>query len=255
MTDVTPTIVIEYKNERPMALLDLTASLAAFGQQFERTAPQEAGSVKPELYVRELRSGSTIAELIPILEGFDAILQHREIVAAFMANWQETLQSILQLTPKAKEVEKPALRAAKMFVQPIAQDQAAQMNIFVQDGGKVEQNFYLSSDDSQRIVANANHLLGALPTEERFSNEPMVLFQVRDGPPSRAGDRGYIDRFSPSPKKLTFGSEEAKSAILTQRENPFDLIFFVSGIAKTAGGTVAAYHITSLDSAEPRDVE
>jgi hypothetical protein len=255
MADDQPSIIIEYKNERPMALLDLTASLAAFGQQFERNAPQTTGAIKPELYVREIRSGSTIAELIPLLEGFDAILKHREIVAGFMAQWQETVSAILTLSPKAKEVSKADLRASKAFVQPIANDIGAQMNVVVQEGGVLNQTLYLSSSDAQQIQHNANHLLGDLPTEERFTNEPMVLFQVRDGPPSKAGDRGYIDRFSPSHKKLTFGSEEAKHAILTRPENPFDLIFFVSGIAKTAGGTVAAYHITALESTEPKEVD
>jgi hypothetical protein len=253
MVEVQPTIVLEYKNERPIALLDLTASLTAFAQQFERTAPQEPGAFKPELYVREMRAGSTVAELIAVYQGFEEILKHRDLVATFMTSWQETLYAILTLSPKAKEVAKPELRAAKAFVQPIANDHGSQLNIFVSDQGVVYNHFYLGSDEAQTVQNNATHLLGNLPYEERFTNEPMVLFQMRDGPPSKAGDRGFIDRFSSSPKKLTFGSEEAKSAILTRQENPFDLIFFVSGIAKTAGGAIAAYHITSLESVEAKD--
>lgn len=255
MIEVQPSIVVEYKNKRPMPLLDLTASLAAFGQQFERTMPQTPGSIKPSLYVRDLRTGSVIAELVGLLEGFDTILKHREVVAGFMTHWQETLAAVLRLTAPAKAIDKPELRAVRAFVQPIANDQGSQLNMFVQEGGTVTQNFYLSSDDAQQIHHNAGHLLGSLPSEERFNNEPMVLFQVRDGPPSKAGDRGYIDRFSTLPKKLTFGSEEAKNAILARAENPFEMVFFVSGIAKTAGGAIAAYHILSLDGAEPKDAE
>lgn len=255
MIDTRPSIVIEYRNRQPVELLQLTASLSAIGQQFERSTSQAAGAVKPALYVRDLRTGSVIAELVSLLEGFETILKHREVLGAFMSHWQETLTSILHLTPQAKKVEKQELRAVRSFVDVTANDEGSQLNMFVQEGGTVNQNFYLSSDDARRVHQNANHLLGSLPNEERFTNEPMVLFQVRDGPPSKAGDRGYIDRFSPTPKKLTFGSEAAKEAILGRAENPFDMVFFVSGVAKTAGGAVAAYHILSLDSVEPKEGE
>lgn len=64
---------------------------------------------------------------------------------------------------------------------------------------------------------------------------------------------GFIDRFSEKPIKLTFASEETKNSILHHSDNPWDTIFFVTGVVKTAGGAVAAYHIRALDGVAPKD--
>ena len=250
-----PSIVVEYKNERPIELLDLTASLAAFGEQFKNFIAENGASTSaPRLYVHQIRPGSIIAELIPWLEQIDFVLQHREHIAGFMAIWQETLQSVLNLGTLARNLPKPTLRDVRNFVQPIAKDGGSQLNVIAQDNSSPVVNINvinIRSDEAAEIVRNAGYLLAkSVPTEDAFSLEPLTLYQMRD---ARAGDMGFIDRFTDKPVKLTFASEETKNAILHHSDNPWDTIFFVSGTVKTAGGQVAAYHIRSLDDVAPKD--
>ena len=80
----------------------------------------------------------------------------------------------------------------------------------------------------------------------------MVLFQLRDAPPGRSGDFGIIDRFSTSPKKLTFASDTVKHSILHENGHPFEQVFFVNGVVKTAGGSVVAYQIHELIESSPK---
>lgn len=252
---MAPTIIVEYKNRMPVDLLDLTGSLTSIGEQFREFATDFADTAnQSRLYVHQMRPGSIIAELVPWMKQVDFIAKHRDEIAGFVAQWQEILTGILNLSDKAREVPKPVLRAAKTFVEPVAKDGGAQINMIATDGGTIINNFSISSDDGSAIIRNANHLLrNDIPSETRFFNEPMALFQMRDAPAGKMGDMGFIDRFSPKPKKLTFASDDAKRSILGRHENPFELYFFVTGIAKTAGGDVAAYHIHSCDSVAPKD--
>jgi hypothetical protein len=250
-----PSIVIEYKNERPLEVIELASSLAAFAQQFERSVTKAGGPSHSQLYVREVRSGSSIFELIETIGAVHTLMKSGEYLAPFLSHWQETLLAVLTLSPKAKDLDRQDVKAARSFVQPLAHDAAGKIGIVHQSAATINNQFYLTSDDARQILNNGAHLLSALPHEQPFTNEPMVLFQVRDGPATGAGDRGFIDKFSPNSKKLTFSSDEVKDAILASEGKPFELVFFVSGVAKTAGGVVAAYHINRLDGTAPREVE
>lgn len=254
VTEDSQTIVFEIKNKRPVELVDLTASLSAFGEQYKRFVTENGGiDSEARLYVHDLRKGSIIAELIPWLKQADLILEHRDKVAGFVTHWKEILEAILHLSDKAKAIPKPELRAARTIVAPVAKDGGSQLNIIATDGGQIVNNFYLGAQEAAAITHNATHLLkNELPGEDHFSNEPMVLYQMRNAPPGKAGDMGFIDRFTTKPIKLTFGDEATKEQILHSAQ-PFDVYFFVSGTVKTAGGNVAAYHITALDGVSPRD--
>lgn len=141
-------------------------------------------------------------------------------------------------------------------MQPIANDGSSQLNIFQNDNRQTINHFHFSSQEGAAIAHNAEHILGhQLPDEDRFENEPMVLYQMRDAPSGTPGDKGIIDYFSQTPVKLTFGNEETKHAILHHEANPFDHIFFVDGVVKTAGGKIAAFHIRGLRSSEPKPPE
>jgi hypothetical protein len=43
-----------------------------------------------------------------------------------------------------------------------------------------------------------------------------------------------------------------KQAILHENGHPFEQVFFVSGVVKTAGGNVAAYQILELVDTSPK---
>lgn len=253
-----PSMIVEFKNQRPIELIDFAASLSALGEEFKHfAADKSALDSDARLYVREMRPGSVIAELIywsqqaPVIA---EMAEHRELIAGFMASWQETLQAILNLSPQAKELPKSTVKNARNFSEVVAKDHGSQANFIANEGGVINNVFVISSGDAATIGYNAQHLLsGQLPEETRFSNEPMLLWRMQDGPPAKTGDWGKIDRFSDKPRKLTFGSDEVKRAILDRPEHPFSLIFFVSGVVKTANGKVVAYHVLSLDGEAPRE--
>lgn len=245
-------LIVEYKNGHPIELLHLTASLSAIGDQFKRYVAQEAGvAAEARLYVHEVRPGSTIAELVAMTQTAIDLYQTLDELGGFAPYFYEQMQNILHLRPSAKEIEKPEIRNVANFVHPTAIDNHGTLNLIDNRGGNINM-FSITPMQAAAIENNAQHLLNSdFPDEQRFANEPMVLFQLRDAPPGKAGDLGIIDRFASRPHKLLFGSDGLKEMIL--HDNPFEKVFWVDGAVKTAGGKVVAYHLLNLREVTPRD--
>lgn len=248
------TLIVEFKNKRPLELTTFTASLSALGDQFKRfVTEQGGGDPETRLFVHEIRPGSIIAELIELGKSANDLWEARDYIAPFMPVLKEATEAILNLTPLAKKLDRPTIRNIANFVQPVTLDNGSQLNVIDNRGGQVNQVFIVTPPQASAIAYNAQHLLNSqFPDEQRFVNEPMILFQLRDAPPGKSGDFGIMDRFSPRPLKLTFGSDAVKQAILHENGHPFEQIFFVSGIVKTAGGNVVAYQIHELGDVIPK---
>lgn len=246
---VGPRAIIEYKNKKPIDLLDLTLSLKAVGQAYRRFADQTLPEgARARLAVGSIESGSVIAALVPLLETADWLTGHRDIVGPFVAQFGDIMEMIRSFPPKARSIPREEVRAAKDVTKPLAGDKGAEINIYAADGANVVTNIYNFGTNGMRdIRRHADIILGGLPGEFPFENEPMVLHQLRDGPAGPTGDYGFLDRFSSYPVRLRWLSSEAKDAVLGRRENVFDFIYFVSGVARTAGGNVATYDIRRVE--------
>lgn len=247
-------LIVEYKNKRPIELTTLTASLSAIGDQFKRFVADHRGvDAETRLFVHEIRPGSIIAELVELGKAADDLWEARDYIAPFLPVLKDAVDAILHLTPAAKQLDRPTIKNIANIVGPITVDNGSQLNLIDNRGGNVTNNFFVTPPQATTIANNALHLLNSqFPEEQRFSNEPMVLFQLRDAPPGKSGDLGVIDRFSPRPFKLVFSSDMVKHAILHENGHPFEQVFWVSGIVKTAGGTIVAYHVIDLVEVTPR---
>jgi len=246
-------MIIEYKNVKPVELADLSAALTAIGDQFKRFVTDQGGiESEARLYVHEMRAGSIIAELVPMAEAVSYIYDHKELIAGFLAQWQDMTTAVLHLTDDAKSIDKPTLRNIRAANEVTAKDGGAQQNFIAQDGGVIINQFNIGSEAAAAISHNATHLLKSeFPNEERFSNEPMTLHQLRDG---KRGDFGFIDRYSTKALKLTFAGDTTKHGVLHHSGNPFDHIFWVEGVVKTVGGRPVGYHITGLIDTTDKEV-
>lgn len=252
---MTHSLIVEYKNERPIELTDLTAALSAFGEQFKRFVTEHDG-VDPEtrLFVHEIRPGSVIAELVELGKLANDLYEARDYIAPFVPALGDIMDAVLHLKPEAKKLDRQTLRNTANIVAPVATDTGAQLTVTDNRNGTINQIVIVTPPQAAAIGYNVQHLLNSqLPDEERFANEPLVLFQLRDAPPGKSGDFGIIDRFSPRHHKLTFASEAVKAAMLHESGHPFEQIFWVDGVVKTAGGKVAGYMVVSLLDTTPRE--
>lgn len=248
-------LVIEYRNEKPLELLEYSASISALGDQFKRTISDE-GRVDEtaRLFIDQIRPGSVITELVALGQGAADLYETFDKLKDFAGTFYSVLQSILHLKPEAKELDRATVKNAAAFVGPLIGDAPGSAINIIDNRGGVINNYTVVPMEAAAIRHNAQHLLNSqFPEEVRFENEPMSLFQMRNAPPGKSGDFGIIDRFSGKERKLTFAGDAVKDAILHHHGNPFDQVFWVDGFVKTVSGKVAGYNITNLNSVDPKE--
>jgi hypothetical protein len=71
-SEAQPAVLTYYlKTTQPVGLLDLTASLTAIGEQFRRFMREDGADIAEEdirLYIKEVREGSVVADLIALAQ-------------------------------------------------------------------------------------------------------------------------------------------------------------------------------------------
>lgn len=251
-------LVIRYETDAPLELTALTSSLDAVAEEFRRFT-DGGDSV---LIVEEITEGSVKAVLKGVAKAaissvdplFPMTPYALDIIAPFAGHWSGLLLALANYGRAGADrdlsvTDKATLKAAKAFVQPALNGNPIQL---YGDGHEVVQNnIYIDAGTGGDISRVVDHLLAQQPTDDlRFENEPMALYQLRD---ARKGDLGFIDRFDGKPKRLTFADDGVKSAILHGEASPFDVFFFVSGVARTARGEIASYHIERIDGVTEKD--
>ncbi len=251
-----PGLTIDFKNTRPVELLDLTASLQALGEEYVefvnlRGFDPQAGNVR--LYISELRSGSIIAELKSLVDQASFVLDHADIFAAFVTNLNDLTQFFLgRSASPSVQVSKPEAARLSQFVEPVAKDGGSQIFLTVNGDVTAPITINLNSQDANVIQNRVRRYLGPpIPSQGLFEKEVLYLVQVRADTKSKVGDRGVIERFSAKPVKLEFMNEAAKRTVLDEA-HPFDRAYVVDGRAGTVDGEPVLYKIYAVHEALDR---
>lgn len=242
-------LLVEIRNERPIELRDLTLSLLALGQSYEDYVISAGYDLTPgnvRLYVRELRSGSTIADLVGYADQIHAFVDMVDTLAGFVASTNDLLQFFLgfqKLThlPSKKEAER-----LNQVLEPIAKDNGAQLILQVNGDVKIDQSVkinYQQANAAQNQITR--YLSGKVPKNSIHRDQLLYLRQVRDDVSGSVGDRGVIDRLSSRQVKLQFASESAKKTILDQAY-PIRVAFVVDVDVNTVEDEPALYRVLDV---------
>jgi hypothetical protein len=249
----------ELKNSKPVDLLDLTGALSAFGDAYKDyviSAGLEHVPDNVRLFVREVRSGSIIADLISLAHQASFVVDHKEAIAQFASHLNDILQFLLlpgAMSESASPTKKEAAQAISIM-EPVAKDSASQLNVTVAGDMHVHQHYHYNSQEANAIQNNAHRFLGRpLPTSQLYQDQILSLYQMRGDPSAKVGDKGIIEEISPLPAKIVFSSEEVKKQIIEQPENPFKKLFLVDVQAKAAEGKVRLYQIFAVKDVLDKD--
>ncbi len=253
MTEGIQRLRIKFENERPVELLEFTAALAAVGDEYRSFRGDNNGCLR----VERITEGSIDAVLTDVTSTAMIVAPVADqIVKAFSEHWVGLLKAVANYgldklsDAKAKSASKRSIKNAIVFARPANNGNAITVT---GDNNTVITGPYINVDRSiaEAIITNGSHLLAPdIAEEARFTNEPLKLYQARD---AKAGDLGYIDRFSPKPRRLIFADDAVKAEMLHGEARAFDVFFYVSGLVKTAGGEIAGYYIDKIDGFTERD--
>lgn len=244
-------IVVEIKNHYPVELLDLTQSLYSFAKEYEGYAHAEfegADRSGTKLFVKEIRAGSIITELVPIAAGMLPLLSEANTVIGFAKHLKLAIDWLRNPNRETKPViSRNTLTNVSSIVDPVAKDSASQINIHTEIENYAPVYITVNSQEANALQNNVRTELDLLraPIVGRHKKVLMYWWQTRNDT-SQAGDRAIIESISTKPVKVIFESEKIKLDILKLDDNLFKHAFIVDVDVETVENRAALYKVVRV---------
>jgi len=218
--DFSNRLEITINNTRPVVLTDLTMALLGVGQQFEKfieNETNEQNATSSELFIKDVRSGSIVVELIaqaipvvPLLWQGGSLLE-----------WVNHAKSVVEwlngkLASPPKDLTKQDLRQWSNILEPVAKDHGSQLNFTVSNGGQVINQIFISSEQANAAQNRIKREIGRLeePDDHTQRKRVMVWYQSKFDAASSTGDKAVIESISKTPVKVIFENNAVKKAML-----------------------------------------
>jgi hypothetical protein len=261
-----PKLTIEIQNKRPVELTDLTESLLSLGEEYKRfilSHPELDDTAGVKLYVKEIRSGSIVTELVALAAvGVPVVLPYivnSNHLMAFAKHLKGAYDFFLDRDSNDTPVElqKQDYKLLSTFVEPVAKDRGSQINITAMDGGTVNITFSISSTEAnaaQNVISK--HIAELKEPEQRFYEKVLLYwYQARPDLERSVGDRAIIESVHPGPVKTIFDDEGLKAMTILSDPNPFRFAYIVDVVVETIKSKPALYKIIKVHDKEPLPFE
>lgn len=253
--DYSKKLSITITNERPIVLTDLTLSLLAFTQQYQQfieSETKEEYSAASELFIKEVKSGSIVVELVTMTMPILPLIWEGGSLSEWLKRLKEIVVWLLGETQSPpREFTKNDLKQWHAIVEPIAKDQGSQFNINVSDNGTVINQFFINSQEANAVQNNIKRQLGDLesPNDHIERRKVMYWYQSRFDASSHSGDRAIVDDITKKPLKVIFENNAVKEAMLAgdpKFDKPWHKLAYIVDVqVQTIEGVPKLYTVLS----------
>lgn len=243
---------ITINNRNPIELLDLTKSLAAFSNQFQKFITKSEKPViggEAVLYVHEIKTGSIIVQLQELFtQSVLPFAENTTIMLDFALYLKMGINYFLKKEPTTYPMSVEEYKDFSAIVEPIAKDNASQLNISTVVNGNVELHFHINSTESNAVQNIIKHEMKALrmPVEDGegiLKRQTLTFYQARNDPKSKQGNKGTIEDITDKHLNISFTSDEIMTEMLHGETNPLDTAYVVDVSIENIKGKPAIYKI------------
>ena len=256
-------IIIE--NKKPVELTDLTLSLLAVSHQFQSFMETEVNDdygAGTELYIKEVRSGSIVFELVALAMPIVPLIWEGGPLSEWVGQAKSIVDWLLAKSKdKPKELTKQDLSQWNSILEPIAKDSASQLNFTVSDGGSVVNQFIINSNEANAAQNRIQRELKVLeqPNDLLRTKRVMTWYQTKFDANSDTGNKAIIESISSKPLKVVFENNAVKEAML-QGDQGFqkqwhELAYLVDVEVQTVNGVPKVYTVLRYFEQETFDPE
>lgn len=247
MTNETK-LTIEIQNRQPVELLDLTNSFMSLADEYRRFV-QVQGTVTclddVRLYIKEIRSGSIITDLVALSAAGLPFAEHAVTILDFSKYMKMAYAFLTGKSNDRPPMAKPNLINLMRFVDPVARDNASQMNISTIVNGDLNLVLNIGALEANAAQNVVGRELKAMKEPSSGFQEQVVLYwyQARNDLAATTGDRAIIESIHVGAVKTIFGLPELKAKMLL---DPFSYAYLVDVFVETVGGRPALYKISAI---------
>lgn len=248
-------IRFEILNRLPMELGDLTASLAAFGEEYYRYVqrhPELMCDPRAKLYIREIRSGSVIADLEPYIppvvlafvENYDSIVKYVAHIRSCIFWLLGIGNNGLSVEPEP-EMDRTTLENICTIVEPSVKDSGSFTNISTVINGDVQVTINLNSVQANAVQNQARRKLKEIQEPVSGNHERVVMFWYRTTADANktTGDRAIIESIAKKPVKIE-APPGIKEQLMGGEDNPLKQAFIVDVTVETVRDIPVLYKVT-----------
>ena len=259
-------IVVTIDTREPIELGDFISAFTSLSSQYSQYIAESHPRVRGEarVFVREVRAGSIIADLIPFVPilGLNSIvpaLQQIDIVVDFVTKYGEKIQSYFGHGSGVSTATSNDLNDFLGTVQAIATDPEATSKIeaaVFEDGEKqVRAAFTFNTGQARHAVeAIAEHRVRLEGKAHETHQRVLMIFtqtNTKAAPlEKRTSERVIIEAVSPKDRPLIYASDVAehqiKHEIVEADDNVFKKGFIVDVAVEMHGDRIAAYKLINL---------
>jgi len=247
-------LIIKIENKRPIELFDLTKSLVSLATQFDSYVEKYADckeSREAKLYVKEIKSGSVILELVEFaMIGMLPFLENTNTIIGFAKHCRDVINYFLNGEGNKPVLNPTDYKEFSTILTPIAKDNGSQFNLSTTINGNVELYFNINSTESNALQNKFKNEIEQLRlpehNDEIKSSVLLTWFQARNDLKSKIGNKGVVEELSKKPLNITFDNEEIKEVMLHGDLNPFNTAYVVDVKIQTVQDKPAAYKIVKL---------
>lgn len=244
-------LVLEIKNSKPVELLVLTESYLSFASLYSNRTlknPHLKHIIDPKLYIKEIRSGSIITELIDFAPLLFPFIENTNSLIEFFKFLQNIFGLFKEEPTKVTDVTKNECNTLSKIIQPVANDESSQMNFSTIINGNPTYNFNINNSDAVRITEGIEKYKAILdePENNRYNKVLMYWYQVRDEVHSKTGDKAIIEKITIRPLRVIFDTDEIKQEILDDSSNFFRYAYIVDVELQTIDSRPMVYKILKI---------
>lgn len=262
MSEGKPYLELRICLQEPAELLLLVGALAAIGHQFDDYLKREHPNLHghAQLFVQEIRQGSIIVELIPVIQPLIQNMDQVLIVDGFIRRFRDLLGRMIS-GDDIKSASRSDLRDFMDTVKLIATDPNGSASIasarYTETAKTKKAEVTFSGPEAQKALLNIQRRRVEidLPAYEVRENVFMRFYQsnIGDAPVGqrKTNEKVIIEAIHPKPLPLVYetdlAAERIKHETRDDAKNLYRKGFFVDCyIEKSASGKLWAYRITNV---------
>lgn len=247
-------LVVKIKNQKPVELLDLSKSLAGIASQFNNFTSKNAQSKdesEAKLYVKEIRSGSIILELVEIASiGVIPFIENTNVILEFSKYCKSVFDYFISDKGENPNLSLSDCKEFAAIVNPVVKDNGSQIIFSPTINGKAFFNFSADFKDANSFINQLKDVQASIkePINNEEINNSVILtwYQARNEYNNNVGNKGVIEDISKRPLNITFENDDLKEKMLHCHINPFNTAFVVDVRIQTVQGKPVAYKVLKL---------
>lgn len=241
-------LVIDLKNKRPVDLIDLTGAYMGFADEYRRFIARNNSLIPGDdvrLYIKEIRSGSIITDLVALSAVGLPFAEHAKTIVGFMDYIKSSYNFLTGASDNKPQLDKSNLNNLCQFIEPVAKDNASQINFITVINGKNDDIYELTSLQAKAAQTVARREIEKIKEPVAGYHEKVLLYwyQARNDLATSTGDKAIVESISKASVKTVFGKPEIKAKMLLEEQNPFTSAYLVDVYAETVNDRPALYKI------------